>query len=391
MKKVIKFIAIAIISVGILFGGVFLYVYFKNNKTYKSNQNNIEALNDTKTKFPITDYVYFPQELNTQEEKTNTQDLQKIFKNEDENKKQAQTREDPLKKELEETKNFTNPNKITPSTPYTEKIFSNAEDEFKKLREQILSLRSTPLNIKTKQNLNQDREISFDFGDNRFTNQESKDIATSETKLFRTITANKKIPAILIDAISSDLSGKIVAQVEDNIYASMGNAVLIPKGSQAIGFYDNNNKIGVNRLQVVWSEIITPQGINILLTDASNADVVGKSGILGKINNKYWERYGLALSLSTLANALTLTIANQTAKFPNYQTQQVLSQGGQDISSIMQNIIQEQIKINPTVEISAGSRIFINPSTHMWFPEPKEGEILVKYFNNIKEIKREKE
>lgn len=384
--------AIAILSIGILFGGVFLYVYFKNNKTYKTNQNNIEALNDNKTKFPITDYVYFPQELNIEEEISNTKDLQKIFEKEEETKKQ-QIQEDPLKKELEEAKYFTNPNKATlpPSTPYTNKIFSNPEDEFKKIREEILSLRNTPLNIKTKENLNEDREISFDFGDNKFANQESKDIATSETKLFRTITANKKIPAILIDAISSDLSGKIVAQVEDDIYASMGNAVLIPKGSQAIGFYDNNNKIGVNRLQVVWSEIITPQGVNILLTDASNADVVGKSGILGKINNKYWERYGLALSLSTLANALTLTIANQTAKFPNIQTQQVLSQGGQDLSSIMQNIIQEQIKISPTVEINAGSRIFINPSTHMWFPEPKEGEILVKYFNNIKELKREKE
>lgn len=364
----------------LIFGGCFLYVYLAQEKTYTTQADNIPKLNDNKTKFPITDYVYF------EEESKQKEDLQKVFEKEEEKPKDN---EDPLKKDLEEAERITRPSYLEPIQKYTEDIFQT-EDENEKLRQNILASRNV-LKISQKKNGNEGKKIALDFGDSKFSNQPSVDISTSETKLYRTITANKMIPAILINAISSDLSGKITAQVEDDIYASMGNAVLIPKGSQVIGFYSNNNQIGVNRLQVVWSEIITPQGVDILLTNASNADVAGKSGMVGKINNKYWERYGLALTLSTLANAITLTIANQTAKFPNYQTQQVLSQGGQDISSIMQNIIQQQIKINPTIEVQAGSRIFINPTTHIWFPEPKNGEILVRYFTNIKELTQEQE
>lgn len=366
----------------VIFGGCFLYVYLTQEKTYTTQADNIPKLNDNKTKFPITDYVYF------EEEPQQKEDLQKVFEKEEE-KPKDKNNEDPLKKDLEEAERITRPPYIEPIQKYTEDIFQT-EDENEKLRQNILGSRNV-LKITQKKNTNEGKKITFDFGDSKFSNQPSIDVSTNETKLYRTITANKMIPAILINAISSDLSGKITAQVEDDIYASMGNAVLIPKGSQVIGFYANNNQIGVNRLQVVWSEIITPQGVDILLTNASNADVAGKSGMVGKINNKYWERYGLALTLSTLANAITLTIANQTAKFPNYQTQQVLSQGGQDISSIMQNIIQQQIKINPTIEVQAGSRIFINPTTHIWFPEPKNGEILVRYFTNIKELTQEEE
>lgn len=52
------------------------------------------------------------------------------------------------------------------------------------------------------------------------------------------------IPAFLITPISSQIAGKVTAQVESDIFASMGRAVLIPKGSKAIGYYNNNNQIG---------------------------------------------------------------------------------------------------------------------------------------------------
>ncbi|PAF46738.1 hypothetical protein BKH41_08495 [Helicobacter sp. 12S02232-10] len=379
MKKTLLFIGITILIIGIFFGSIFGYVYLTEDKKYNIDpKDNIQSLNDDKTKFPVTDYIFFEEP----HKKETTRDLENIFKQEE--PKEETKKDDSLKKDLEEAKTTTQP--MPTIKKYTEDIFDSQDQD---LRDSILGARNTSLSLNIKKNQNKNKKITFDFGDNKFSNQPSKDIATGETKLYRTITANKMIPAILINAISSDLSGKITAQVEDDIFASMGNAVLIPKGSQVIGFYNNNNQIGVNRLQVIWSEIITPQGVDILLTDASNADIVGKSGLPGKVNNKYWDRYGLALTLSTLANAITLTVANQTAKFPNYQTQQILAQGGQDISSIMQNIIQQQIKINPTIEVMAGSRIFINPSVHMWFPEPKNGEILVKYFKNIKELDQE--
>ena len=107
------------------------------------------------------------------------------------------------------------------------------------------------------------------------------------------------------------MSGIVTAQIEQDIYAAMGRAVLIPRGSKVIGFYTNDTKIGHERLEIRWREIITPQGINIMLTDAMAADNMGMNGVVGAINNKYWERYGIAYSISTITNALLLGIASK--------------------------------------------------------------------------------
>ncbi|BCD45379.1 hypothetical protein NHP190020_04180 [Helicobacter suis] len=107
-----------------------------------------------------------------------------------------------------------------------------------------------------------------EYGVDSFSNLKYKDIGTNEHKLLRTITADRMIPAFLITPISSQIAGKVTAQVESDIFASMGRAVLIPKGSKVIGYYNNNNQIGQYRLNIAWTRIITPQGINIMLTNA---------------------------------------------------------------------------------------------------------------------------
>ncbi|GAA8723405.1 hypothetical protein oki386_03830 [Helicobacter pylori] len=150
-----------------------------------------------------------------------------------------------------------------------------------------------------------------EYGSSGFKNFKRKNVASSENKLLRMITADRMIPAILITPISSEIGGsKIVAQVESDIYATMGRAVLIPKWSRAIGYYNSNNKIGEYRLEIAWNRIITPQGVNIILSDAKGADVKGYNGMIGILHNKYWERYGIPLSLSTLSNGLLIGLTS---------------------------------------------------------------------------------
>ncbi|MBR8466528.1 DNA type IV secretion system protein ComB10 [Campylobacter sp. faydin G-140] len=221
------------------------------------------------------------------------------------------------------------------------------------------------------------------FGVDSFSNQKPVDISTNEHRLYRTIRAGRMIPAILTTAISSDLSGIVTAQIEQDIYATMGRAVLIPRGSKAIGFYTNNTKIGHERLEIKWREIITPQGINIMLTEAIVADNMGMNGAVGAINNKYWERYGIAYSISTITNALLLGIVSKINNGNNTNNQyvsEIYSNARSDVSSVVQDIIQQQSQIKPTIEIKSGSRIFLVPTNHMWFAKPKNGEVLMKYF-----------
>lgn len=252
---------------------------------------------------------------------------------------------------------------------------------------------STPLEeINNPQELQVNKEK--EYGVDSFSNFDKKDIATNENKLLRTITADRMIPAILITPISSQIGGtKIVAQVESDVYASMGRAVLIPKGSRVIGFYNSNNKIGEYRLEVVWNRIITPQGVNIILTDAKGADVKGYAGLVGVLHKKSWERYGLPLALSTLSNGLLLSVSSALNNKVNknganflegYQTTQMLNSMKADISNIISQILREQIRIKPIITIKEGSRIFISPNTDIFFPVPKNNEVNAEFFKEYK-------
>ncbi|MCR2100964.1 DNA type IV secretion system protein ComB10 [Campylobacter upsaliensis] len=216
------------------------------------------------------------------------------------------------------------------------------------------------------------------YGVDSFSNQKNIDIATNEHRLYRTLRAGRLIPAVLTTAISSDIEGLVTAQVEQDIYASMGRAVLIPRGSKVIGFYKNDNKIGQNRLAISWREIITPQGVNILLTNAIASDNMGMSGALGEVNNKYLERYGMGYGLSTLSNVLLLSLANKSKG--NSYGKTIYDQSNTDVTTIVSDIIEQQKEIKPTIEIKQGSRIYITPTAHIWFPKPKNGEVLAEFF-----------
>ncbi len=161
-----------------------------------------------------------------------------------------------------------------------------------------------------------------EYGVDSFTNLKYKDIGTNEHKLLRTITADRMIPAFLITPISSQIAGKVTAQVESDIFASMGRAVLIPKGSKVIGYYNNNNQIGQYRLNIAWTRIITPQGINIMLTNARGADVKGYNGLVGKYISRNFQRYGIPLLTNTLSNGLLIGVASALA---NQQNKKVMA------------------------------------------------------------------
>lgn len=223
------------------------------------------------------------------------------------------------------------------------------------------------------------------YGDDGFSNQKSIDIATNEHRLYRMIRAGRLIPAVLMTPIVSNIEGIITAQVEQDVYAAQGRVVLIPRGTKVMGFYKNDNKIGQSRLSIVWREMITPQGVNILLTNAVSADSRGINGVEGYLDNKFEQRYGLGLFLNTLSNGLMITISNVTQKSgtgANPYTTQLFSNAQGDLNNIFKQLISEQAKIKPTIEIRAGSRIYITPTTHMWFPIPKNGEVMAKYFND---------
>ncbi|MBD5165636.1 DNA type IV secretion system protein ComB10 [Helicobacter sp.] len=347
----------------------------QDSQDSKIHKENLQHLFDTK--FPVDDYIYKAGKRQPNENEAIQEILSLI---DDENTKeqvkeqiaeQEQSDEEKAQEQLQKTKE--QEEKLKAQNQQIAKEVQLTEEQKLKalLRDSILSERNSEINTFNK---------NSKFGSDGFSNQKSLDISTNEHRLYRSIRAGRLIPALLTSAISSDLSGIVTAQIEQDIYASMGEAVLIPRGSKAIGFYNNEVKMGQKRLEIKWREIITPQGVNIMLTDAIVADNMGMSGAVGSVNNKFLERYGIAYGISTLTNVLLLSVAGKIDNANNGYSEEVYSQAKSDINTIVQDIISRSQQIQPTIEIKSGSRIFIVPTNHMWFSKPKNNEVLMKYF-----------
>ena len=96
------------------------------------------------------------------------------------------------------------------------------------------------------------------------------------------------IPAILEQAINSDLPGEVKALVRSNVYdTATGKYLLVPQGSRLVGVYDSQIAYGQNRLQVIWSRIVYPDGSSINLDGMMGQDIQGMAGFHDKVDNHY--------------------------------------------------------------------------------------------------------
>lgn len=77
--------------------------------------------------------------------------------------------------------------------------------------------------------------------------------------------------------------------------------VLLPAYTKFICSYTGLSKTGQTRIPLDCSRAIRPDGVNILLTGMSGGDVSGKSGLIGKIDNRFMTQYGGAFLLAGIS------------------------------------------------------------------------------------------
>lgn len=203
------------------------------------------------------------------------------------------------------------------------------------------------------------------------------DRASDSVFLNRVITADRMIPALLINEVISDIGGQITAQIEEDIYGFHGREILIPRGSRAIGRYVPLSRIGDERLMATWDRIITPEGVNINLKDAQLADTMGRIGGYGEIDRRLSERYGLSILLSSITAVLGWSMNNQSSDPTTAAAANTYTTG---LAEVTGQILREQINTQPRLTMPAGSRIFINPVQDIYFPPASSGTVLPSPF-----------
>ncbi len=184
------------------------------------------------------------------------------------------------------------------------------------------------------------------------------------------------IPAIMISGINSDLPGMILAQVSQNVYdTATGNYLLIPQGSRLVGGYDSFITYGQNRLLVMWTRIVYPDGSTLELGGMPGADQGGYAGFADKVNRHYFRIFGSAILMAVIGGLFEHTQAGIGSRVGDETVQESMADAvAREITKASTAILQKNLNIQPTIIIRSGYRFLVMVRQDIIFPEVWEVE-----------------
>ena len=163
------------------------------------------------------------------------------------------------------------------------------------------------------------------------------------------ITAGTLIPCVLQTALSSAQPGYTTCIIPQDILSDNGNVVLMEKGTKVLGEYRGGLSQGQNRLFVLWTRALTPQGVAIEL-GSPGSDALGRAGVAGGVDTFFWARFGGALLLSLVDDGMQ--VAGQALANRGSNTTQVPS----DAAAVA---LQNSVNIKPVLRKNQGEEVGI--------------------------------
>ena len=165
--------------------------------------------------------------------------------------------------------------------------------------------------------------------------------------------AGTVIPAALITGINSDIPGRAIAAVTQDVHDSVtGQTVLIPQGTRLIGRYDTQVAFGQRRLHVVWTRLIRPDGSSLSLDNLPGTDPAGLAGLEDQVD-AHWKDVLIGAALSTL-----IGIGAELAAPDSRADDRVIvatRQSAQDtVNQVGQQVTRRGLEVRPTLIVRPG-------------------------------------
>ena len=186
------------------------------------------------------------------------------------------------------------------------------------------------------------------------------------------IQAGWEIPAVLEQAINSDLPGELKALVMSNVYDTpTGRFLLIPQGSRLIGLYDSHVGYGQDGVQVVWNRIIYPDGSSLDLNGMMGLDSHGNAGLRYDVDHHYKRLVGFAVLTSVFSAAFELSQSRgqSTTQYPSVG-QVAGTAVGQEVSQLGEQITRRNLNVQPTIKIPVGYKFNVRVNRDILFDAP---------------------
>jgi type IV secretion system protein VirB10 len=157
------------------------------------------------------------------------------------------------------------------------------------------------------------------------------------------------IDCTLETAIDSSLPGMTTCVTATDTFGVDGTTVLLERGSKLVGETKGEVQQGSARVFVLWTEARTPTGVVIPLA-SPGTDELGRSGLEGKVNRHFFERFGAAILISVIDGVV------QGAAQSSGDGNSVIYSPSTS-SDVMTEVLKSTVNIRPTVTKRNGDRI----------------------------------
>lgn len=180
------------------------------------------------------------------------------------------------------------------------------------------------------------------------------------------------IPATMITGLNSDLPGRISAQVSQNVYDSAtGYRLLIPQGAKLFGRYDSKVSFGQERVLVVWTDLIFPNGSTLQIGGMSGTDAEGYGGFKDKVDRHLWRTFGSAALVAIIGTGIDMSMPESST----LATQDTASDAArrnfaESFGRVAEQTISKTLNVQPTIRIRRGYKFNILVDQDIVFPQP---------------------
>ncbi|MBS0156609.1 MAG: type IV secretion system protein VirB10 [Nitrospira sp.] len=164
----------------------------------------------------------------------------------------------------------------------------------------------------------------------------------------------RTIDCALTVRVINEVAGMATCVLNSDVYSDNGRVVLLERGSEAVGEYAATMAQGQRRLFLLWTRVKTPMGVVINLNSPA-ADALGTSGLVGYVDNHWWDRLGAAFLLSLVQDGIGLATAAQ-ANTSGAQSLGIYQHSATTGNRMAELILQSTINIKPTLYKNQGDR-----------------------------------
>ena len=163
------------------------------------------------------------------------------------------------------------------------------------------------------------------------------------------------INCVMETAVNTSVPGMTSCRIPENVFSMDGRTLLIEAGSRAFGEYRGAVARGMDRIFMLWTTILTPEGVEIRL-DSPASDSLGRMGVTGDVNHHWWARFGNALLFSIIDDSFQFAMEKASDSDNSINNYSSTDSG---MSRFLSDVIRETGQIPPTITMNQGTRVGI--------------------------------